>query len=407
MEFKKKTIIWESNSIPPKNYIWVKSDNKAYEYNYLNESWEESSTVKMIESEEISYSKSEASSEATAAIKAYEDKQNASGKPINPTSTITTTFEEVPETITLPETTHPMTLKGDFSQNSVTTIESNGEVEKVTINNTGDAANIIIDLPSTSATLSGAYDTVTVKAVSDNTLKINANTKVNHLILLKGTVEVNNACVDDNIKNLTIVEGSVKANEIEVGAGVSSSKFVSNPAKVTVVEDITIGGLAFGIFASGHYIWKNNASVITTSKSSSILVRSALNLDFEGNGSWTCPANPLVWSSHKDARIRIYDGKFFSGNSAECIYSENGVIEIYGGEFHNVPAEGEKNFLLNCKDANYKAGTANIIVKGGKFYGFDPANNESEGAGTNFVAEGYQSVDNGEYFEVLPIEGVR
>ena len=60
-----------------------------------------------------------------------------------------------------------MTLKGDFSQNDVTTIESNGEVEKVTINNTGEPANIIVDLPSTTATLSGQYDTVTVKAVSD------------------------------------------------------------------------------------------------------------------------------------------------------------------------------------------------------------------------------------------------
>ena len=31
MKFKKKTIIWEDNNIPPKNYLWVKSDNKVYE----------------------------------------------------------------------------------------------------------------------------------------------------------------------------------------------------------------------------------------------------------------------------------------------------------------------------------------------------------------------------------------
>lgn len=32
MELKKKTLIWEENNEPPKNYIWVKGDGKAYEY---------------------------------------------------------------------------------------------------------------------------------------------------------------------------------------------------------------------------------------------------------------------------------------------------------------------------------------------------------------------------------------
>lgn len=32
MEFKKKTIIWEDNNEPPKNYIWAKADGKFYEY---------------------------------------------------------------------------------------------------------------------------------------------------------------------------------------------------------------------------------------------------------------------------------------------------------------------------------------------------------------------------------------
>ena len=42
---KKKTIIWEDNNEPPKNYIWVKSDGKAYEYNNSTRSWELSNTV--------------------------------------------------------------------------------------------------------------------------------------------------------------------------------------------------------------------------------------------------------------------------------------------------------------------------------------------------------------------------
>jgi len=53
---EKRTIIWEENTIPPKNYLWVKPDGKVYEYDYLKESWEESKTVKLVESEEPSYS---------------------------------------------------------------------------------------------------------------------------------------------------------------------------------------------------------------------------------------------------------------------------------------------------------------------------------------------------------------
>lgn len=46
MEFKKKTIIWEDNNEPPKNYIWVKSDGKAYEFSHKSNTWEESESIK-------------------------------------------------------------------------------------------------------------------------------------------------------------------------------------------------------------------------------------------------------------------------------------------------------------------------------------------------------------------------
>ena len=39
MEFKKKTIIWEDNNEPPKNYIWVRTDGKAYEYDHDEKYW--------------------------------------------------------------------------------------------------------------------------------------------------------------------------------------------------------------------------------------------------------------------------------------------------------------------------------------------------------------------------------
>lgn len=52
MEFKKKTIIWEDNNEPPKDFIWVKSDNKAYEFDYADRTWKESKTVSILSTEE-------------------------------------------------------------------------------------------------------------------------------------------------------------------------------------------------------------------------------------------------------------------------------------------------------------------------------------------------------------------
>lgn len=110
-----------------------------------------------------------------------------------------------------------------------------------------------------------------------------------------------------------------------------------------------------------------------------------------------------VWASNGKVIINggVYqnatDG---STRGTDLIYaSDNAQIEITGGTF--IAAKPE--WTLNCKDADYQAGTTNIIVKGGRFYKFDPANNKTEGVGTNYVAEGYKSVKEGDYYVVKPV----
>lgn len=110
-----------------------------------------------------------------------------------------------------------------------------------------------------------------------------------------------------------------------------------------------------------------------------------------------------VWA--ENGTVVINDGIYKnetdgSDRGTDLIYaSGTGCIEINGGVFEAAKPE----WTLNVKDADYKAGTAKIIVKGGSFKGFDPANNNSEGAGTNFVADGYKSELEGEYYVVRPI----
>ena len=109
----------------------------------------------------------------------------------------------------------------------------------------------------------------------------------------------------------------------------------------------------------------------------------------------------------KGANLTITGGSYYGGGTA--VQVQEGTLTITGGHFA-VEAFGEPygyNFLLNCVDSAYKNGSAKIIVKGGTFVNFDPSNNTAEGAGTNFVADGYKVVSenqtNGDvWYTVVP-----
>ena len=95
----------------------------------------------------------------------------------------------------------------------------------------------------------------------------------------------------------------------------------------------------------------------------------------------------------KGATLTINSGDYYGGGTA--VQVQEGELIINGGFFAVEPYSDARygyNFLLNCIDGNYKNGSAKIIVKGGTFVNFDPSNNTAEGAGTNFVADGYSVI---------------
>ena len=93
------------------------------------------------------------------------------------------------------------------------------------------------------------------------------------------------------------------------------------------------------------------------------------------------------------ATLTINDGSYYGGGTA--VQVQKGTLIINGGHFACEPYSNPDygyEFLINCIDAAYKDGSAKIIVKGGTFVNFNPANCKAEGAGTNFVADGYKVV---------------
>ncbi|MBO5804428.1 MAG: hypothetical protein J6R25_05090 [Bacteroidales bacterium] len=127
-----------------------------------------------------------------------------------------------------------------------------------------------------------------------------------------------------------------------------------------------------------------------------------LTLDGKGtiNGLDKSGWSMAIWATD-NGKVIIKDGYFtnvgaYSPEDSEhydLIYaSGNGQIEILGGEFK---CETPK-WVLNIKNADRE--TASIVVKGGKFHGFNPMEAE-EG---NLVAPGYKVVENDGIFEVIP-----
>ena len=91
------------------------------------------------------------------------------------------------------------------------------------------------------------------------------------------------------------------------------------------------------------------------------------------------------------AHLIIENGTYVGNVSA--IQVDEGVCEIKGGTFDLKQLwKGDYTYMLNCIDANYKNDKAKFIVTGGTFVGFNPADNKAEGAGTNFVADGYGAI---------------
>ena len=137
-----------------------------------------------------------------------------------------------------------------------------------------------------------------------------------------------------------------------------------------------------------------------------MVTNGTLTLDGKGiiNGLGNNPWSMAVWVK-ENGKLVINNGYFTNvgakseedSDHFDLVYaSGNAQIEINGGEFQ---CETPK-WTLNIKDKD--RATASIVVKGGKFHGFNPADCDTEGEHTNFVAPGYKVVETDGIFEVMP-----
>ena len=289
------------------------------------------------------------------------------------------------------------------------TIEEGAQVntlEKITLAGVEvDIIDKVIDIPVAKVDKAGLVKSAVgankVNVAADGTMSVN-KVDINSIVVPVGEeVVLNGGNSNGSINNYSVSVGGYgfasMADAIahaDNGEVISlQENFQSNNSLVVANKEVVLDLNNHNLIGNGNEgaIYAENGKVTLTGEG---LVHGTLGADAYSMSVWA-----------RDAHVVINDGLYTnetdgSKRGTDLIYaSGNSLIEINGGVFE----AANPQWTLNVKDVDYRAGKANIVVKGGSFKNFDPANCLAEGPETNFVALGYQSVKEGDYYVVKPL----
>ena len=264
---------------------------------------------------------------------------------------------------------------------------------------------IVSGLNASDEAILATVDNVSANVENETQRAISAETDLQNSIELKAdketvyTQEEVDALIkakETEIYNLTKLVGEIGGNvtyDYPNDLGTSLTSLLNNSGTVKLGEDATITRFGPGITAKNKVkLNLNNHNLTATAAGSygAIMSRGTQEITIGGKGTVDAGDGICIEANGAGCTINLTGSTSVYQNDrsgGELIYCYAGTINITNGTFKN---NGEdKKYLLNCYDANYAAGTAKIIVSGGKFYDFNPADNSAEGEHTNFLAPGY------------------
>ena len=340
-------------------------------------------------------------------------------------------------TISLPVSDNQTSLSFEpIPTGKIVTIQATTEgaavSDQVTISASSDvnsSNSFNINLPNSTVTLDANGETATynevIASTAENTLIVNKSVIVNTLKVKKGHVRVHGKIGaisrEDNLDAVTYIiceDGAEIPSNLGEGFQKMSAaewdlrKAIANGGTVTLDADIDL--VESIVVEKDVTVNLNNKSIKCASSDVFVVTAGTLTINGDGlvwgsedNSSSSC----AVWAKGTGKAI-INGGTYKVGDDTsngktgnwrnDCIYAkEQASIEINDGEFmYTGENPAGHTFLLNLKDSD----GATLVVKGGKFHKFNPAASNGENPIANFVAAGYSSVAEGEYFLVK--EGV-
>lgn len=196
--------------------------------------------------------------------------------------------------------------------------------------------------------------------------------------------------------------------EAELKAAIKAGVNVKLTANIALTESVLVKDVTTVIDLNGFNL---------VAASTDAIVVEGANLTINGDGDVKAATNDAssanaLWVKY--GNVVINGGNYYVGADNtlrnDCIYlgaaslkaeAANYVstITINGGTFEAKVNEAGQYWVLNVQDDFYTAGS-NIVVYGGSYKNFNPADNKSEGPGTNFVAPGKTVEQNGDWYIV-------
>ena len=194
---------------------------------------------------------------------------------------------------------------------------------------------------------------------------------------------------------LPVESAEALAEEIAKGGDITVTQNINAPTGFVVTTDTNL--TVCGTISIPEDTEGNGVFMVT---------EGTLTLDGDGviNGLGNNDWSMALWAKD-NGRIVINGGHYTNvgahseedSEHYDLVYaSDNAQIEINGGEFQCETPKWTLNIKNNSRE------TASIVVKGGKFHDFNPANCDVEGENTNIVAPGYKVVETDGIFEVIP-----
>ena len=291
-----------------------------------------------------------------------------------------------------------------------------------------------INLPNSTVTLdangeSATYDDVTA-STAEETLIISKNVTVNTLKIKKGHVRVhgtigNISRDEENQDDVTyiikeegaVITGSITDEKIKV---VSAAEYdlrkaiekadanttitldndVVLTSQLTITKNLTLN-LNSKTISNTTDIWNDAEGIKTWSLIS--VQGEGVEVTITGEGTLNALKNDCYAVDVRDnATVNLENGTYV-GNISAVYAINNATANIKGGTYsiQQLSTYQDYRYLLNLKDNS----ESSIVVTGGTFKNYDPANSNGENPIANLVASGYSSVADGDNYVVS--EGIK
>ena len=187
-------------------------------------------------------------------------------------------------------------------------------------------------------------------------------------------------------------------------SGAEDGATITLAGDIDVTKTIRVENKTITLNLAGHRLY-NSEDIWNDNDWSLISVRGTADLTISGEGELQAKVNDCYGVDVYDKTATVTIKKANVIGNVHAVYVVEGTANIEGGNYSVQQKYPDPNkadeFVLNLYDESRENGIAKMVVTGGTFENFNPANCKAEGTGTNFCAIGYTTENSGSKYTVV------